>query len=295
MTIATELRDEAGLAAVEYLRPPQGIGVENFTISVEGRRLRYWHGTNAEVTIYGDRKHKQAVLIVREPGRRITRKVKVWRNRLGPDQSSFTPEDREFLWAFQSEVRLPNATYDVSKTKTWKRGVSSGYGRLSKEERARFERDYCEGEVTATVRGSTVTFLVGRDEAAYFIAMLPKRVESVEAAHELLRPNNVPKGSLRQGEWFFVPATSQELSAIQTSLERRSSVPRFVELEPGSSHHALTATAGQTRFAIGIVTDSRKDHHKPLTLHNWHRVVRNREVTAPSASRAVAQRRVRWD
>jgi len=65
-------------------------------------------------------------------------------------------------------------------------------------------------------------FLVGMDESHLFIAQLTSPATSVKQAHESLRPRDVPAGRamrklkvVRQGEWFFMPASGEELGRIE--------------------------------------------------------------------------------
>jgi len=50
--------------------------------------------------------------------------------------------------------------------------------------------------------------LIGKDEGHLFIAILPELVDTVEEAHECLKPDEVKKlretEYTRQGEWFFL-------------------------------------------------------------------------------------------
>jgi hypothetical protein len=115
----------------------------------------------------------------------------------------------------------------------------------------------------------------------------------VEDAHKALRPKGVPASAKRQGEWFFIPATKDELAAIERSLHWHAVHPslnpsvrgvRHGSLEWNSSHYATTLGTKSGVFAIGHVIDNRKSNrHSPLLLNGWHRVVRNAEVINAAA------------
>lgn len=62
-------------------------------------------------------------------------------------------------------------------------------------------------------------------------------------------------------------------------------------LEPGSSHRSSYFGVGNELFAIGSVIDGRVKHHKPLVPDDWHRVIRNAELEAPTAGAG----RMMWD
>lgn len=69
--------------------------------------------------------------------------------------------------------------------------------------------------------GGERLFLVGQDERHYFIAQLPRLVNTVHEAHAVLRPPHTGRvGTKRQGEWFFVPLTAEEHADTLPSLDR---------------------------------------------------------------------------
>lgn len=129
-------------------------------------------------------------------------------------------------------------------------------------------------------------FLVGMDETANFVCRLPKRVETVEEAHEVLRPEGLLPHAKRQGEWFFTPVREYDkaencacgkpltecgknLSVVSMALSSRSGVTTHLVRQ--FSHRGVT-------FAKGLVEDNRKGRHAPVDLGDtWHRVDRNTE------------------
>ena len=171
--------------------------------------------------------------------------------------------------------------------------------------------------VEATIPKSEQTFLIGTDEHSQFVCGLPERVKTVKAAHKSLRPSDVPANAPRQGEWFFVPATAEEKKKVEQTIasdyEELGSLwlgsadigavsmwtpdDAYHDNQEDTSHAAYTGvlfrykpgnskTFRKALFVRGYVVDDRRPdgrqpRHKPLWLHDWHRVVRNLEINVP--------------
>jgi hypothetical protein len=134
-------------------------------------------------------------------------------------------------------------------------------------------------------------FLVGMDEAHLFVAQLTTKAETVEQAHEGLRPAVLRERpeKFRQGEWFFVPITPDEREQIgKTSyrfFERNARIGRHLSRR-GRSHNAeqlvqLRQGAGPAEFVRGRV---RHPDHATLELETWMRVFMNTEDRSVGAS-----------
>lgn len=132
--------------------------------------------------------------------------------------------------------------------------------------------------------------LVGRDERQLFMCELPRPCTSVRQAHEALRTPAARSRSrsaldrpIRQGEWFFIVATAQEIDELETNLRksrvvarRRVGINAFIP-RAGKAHVAdeiASERAGQV-YVRGAV---RHPDHKTIHLRTWRRVVRNLEV-----------------
>ncbi len=262
---------------------------KNFQIEIkEGRRSNSMIITpgKCDLKVFPDPKNSQAILWADEEGRTETRDVTAYvRHTLGGKLRDERLEEivKEWKRGRHFGMRLPEGTkYKVLEGPNYKVG-----GRA-------------EGKVQAVVPKSELTLLVGKDETAHFVSALPERVKTVREAHEILRPADVPKGSLRQGEWFFVPVTDEERKRIEDRIERNP-----LEIEPlwldgirynpdsrwshsNTTHaaHSALLFGGPRRgtvFATGYVLDDRRQRgqkirHEPLWLHDWHRVVHNAEV-----------------
>jgi hypothetical protein len=150
-------------------------------------------------------------------------------------------------------------------------------------------------------------YLCGRDDRHLFIAQA-REGNAVAEAHESLKPDEVrraeavsPGSVLRQGEWFFVPPSEDELEGLEAWLRER---PRGLRLG--------APVGGGTRphvgdFVVTIDRRTRTQHreyrrpevyargaivhpdHRRLWLEGWRRVVRNREIGG-----AGDGLRVRW-
>jgi len=155
-------------------------------------------------------------------------------------------------------------------------------------------------------------FLIGFDERDAFMAQLPSStpVTTVRQAHEALRNPALPSPRktkvIRQGEWFFVPATKEEQELIEKDKLFIKKKCRIGEDRRGKPHTAdeYLAKGQQIRrvlekvswsprprireervgpsmmFARGAV---RHADHAVIHLGGWHRVLRNAEDRGPSS------------
>lgn len=292
-----ELIDRLGennILAVPYRKPPVGVNTFSLGISHNPEVVRLWSGRTATVNVVnGDPDRKQAIINVEEGKRAIERRVTIKNWWAG---SGHPPTKIDFTGRFP--IVIPNAQFAVT-------GI--------KRTDSRGSHDYASYQATVTARAPHMnqSFLVGMDEVAYFCAVLPVNATTIKSAHQALRPSGLSKVAIRQGEWFFTPATKDELRTIKRVLKTYSEPHpgrwehptyatvggvrvRIMPLEAMSSHHAATLVIpGTGRFAIGDVTDSRTGHHAPLPLADWHRVTRNAEVI--DTRRNTVQRRSSWD
>lgn len=135
-------------------------------------------------------------------------------------------------------------------------------------------------KVNVSLCPTEFSFLVGIDESAHFISQLPEKATSVEHAHRILRPKEVPKNSLRQGEWFFVPVKNQNELTKKSILREHN----CYALEDYSTHYLKGTRYVNTinpfiLYVKGTIFDNRKNNHKPLDLSDKiYRVYRNNEV-----------------
>ncbi len=126
------------------------------------------------------------------------------------------------------------------------------------------------------------SFLVGMDETSNFVCRLPEAVDTVEKAHEVLRPTGLLPHTVRQGEWFFVPVENEVVSIGDMNYMPNRTLQ-------GTTHSAEHTVEGYLRdkdgkitrhvlLAKGLISDSRKGRHAPVDLGDkWHEVIRNTE------------------
>lgn len=139
---------------------------------------------------------------------------------------------------------------------------------------------------TRTTQDWKRSYLVGMDQTHLFIAELPKGASTVKVAHEVLKPSAVKgkKGTRRQGEWFFVPATADEQLLIDgsaSSIQRRAKIPGNTQnFHVAEQLIVMKDGEKEKMFAIGKVTHP---EHRAISLKRWCAVLKNTE--RPNADR----------
>lgn len=274
--------NKARMQATPYKTGPMGSRLLAFRVPDNGKSVRVWAG-GADVGVMDrDTQHRQALVFADEASRDVGRTytLDMYQGNRG-DDGKYSRRIIERTARAQFPIWVPGRP--KFRLDSWEvTGEHAGHwGNLG------YDRVRVHG--TMTVGATESTMLVGLDETAHFVCALPSRVDTVQDAHELLRPAGVPKGSLRQGEWFLVPATKAEVEEIIENLGPSTRIGRSMERE--SSHRALVVkTANGDRFTIGEVSDDRTGRHKSLHLDRWHKIIRNTEIVV----RNVVQRRY-WD
>ncbi len=142
------------------------------------------------------------------------------------------------------------------------------------------------GSVFHVTQAGWFKYLVGMDERSYFMTQLPSRVKvtTVEDAHEALKSPDVrsietKKGAknakvVRQGEWFFVKATDEEVEEI----EKRPVLRK--EGIGGRAHAGKPHVADEIVNMANVFVRGRVRHpdHRTVYFSVWHRVFLNAEV-----------------
>lgn len=156
-------------------------------------------------------------------------------------------------------------------------------------------RDFALLDREASAPMETRAFLVGLDERSYFMAELPRAVETVEEARRALRPGeavewesreeNAGRTVPRQGEWLFVPLSPDESDVLRRRLARRQAVFRRnapIPGRPGKPHTAsfMAVVRPNERFDFEVYVHGSVRHadHSTLQLRGWHRAVGNMEL-----------------
>jgi len=147
---------------------------------------------------------------------------------------------------------------------------------------------------------------------AFYLTQLPKKAkpETVEQALDALRPPSVPKGSVRQGEWFFVPkklrasflstvSVHENIPIVFDKVPLQSYVVAYVGAKtlqpvPQSLNSAFRGNPPVTTLYLRSRGDRHRAEymcfdthsvyvkgrvndptHAPITLPDWCKVVRN--------------------
>lgn len=186
MDQAIQALTDAGIPTALYSRAPAGKHI--FTIGIGDRfkkteRVCIWPGNVTLAAVNIDKAQRQAIFNVYEETLYLTATA----NDITQWQHAKIDDHFEYMFTHYLNVRVP----DESK-----------YVGCEKLSNTRYK-------ITVEIPASTRSFLIGYDtdliKDSIFISMLPEVVGCVNDAHEVLRPPNVPKDTLRQGEFFFIP------------------------------------------------------------------------------------------
>lgn len=284
MVSVVEQLASAGLSVKPYARGPerQNMFVVSVDPSPKGRgTLRLWPGTS-KIEVAADKRLHQAVLTVTEPSRTITKSFRRW-----------DPSEADAKRNVEAGRGFPIGLPEGTTYRLLKISLDDSYTATTGGSR------YWFVDVEAKTKKTTQTFLVGIDEHHHFVSALPKRAATVREAHEVLRPKEVPVGSPRQGEWFFVRPAQKILDELEA--QAGSIRARWLDgIDHTDKHSGIwdgsrtTHWAPQTLryknaiYVCGYVIESRQSRHDPLYLTEWHRVYRNTELVTESQS-------ARWD
>lgn len=288
-----------------------------FSISNDDTRIYVYIDTsdnffkNGRLDIWTSKTHRQVVLRVREPKRKLT--VKGYLN-LGDISIADTNRERDRLvQTILHEERVYNSSGDLP----WRLSLDTAF--LSRLQIVDIEvpgeniyeshTGYKQLVVRVTVQvieKSDTTILAGKDESNTFISVLKKPVDSVAKAHRELLPPELKKLTKhqlakvkRQGEYFFVPVSDKEAQDALKSNEDDMLRGR-VELEKEDadgncvfSGHMLTGLlicdteegrGRKVEYAFGEVNAPR---HKSLFLPTLHKVLLNNETVLPDWAEAI--------
>ncbi|MBN1801571.1 MAG: hypothetical protein JW891_08710 [Candidatus Lokiarchaeota archaeon] len=165
------------------------------------------------------------------------------------------------------------------------------------------ERKY--DEVTQTTPDVLRKYLMGMDESHLFIAELPSDlgpINKVNDAHRILKPKSVAKREKntnrikRQGEWFFLPASTKELEEIEKEMNGDVDVifkkQRIGKDSIGNSHIAdELINTPRKQFVRGKICHI---EHKTIKLHGWHLVEQNTEGRIQQAGSQSISHVYKW-
>ncbi len=283
---------EAGLIAAPYARGPLGPEIFNLGMDQNSEIIRVWNGTaSARVTAKRTGSKPQVVLRVTESAHANEHTITLHRN----PNATQPPEMSSAELRSHITTNYPTGTTFRIKSHKAVEGPDP-YWRSGRK----ILRWSCV--VEASVPAFDISFLIGYDEEKCFVCQLPGHATSITAAHNSLRPDTVPAGSPRHGEWFFVPVSDDKLWNALTDYVndhlgyhiKEHVINGNVELESGSTHRSSMVTYNGRKYAFGTVKDTRNKRHANIELEGWHEVVRNLEVIVTPAQ-SQTQRRQNWD
>lgn len=312
------LRRETGLVVVPYENPPMGKNVFTIALDATSEMVRIWPGL-AKVTVEDSTAEPkpQMILHAAESGHKVQNKIRInsgqwgfWRwEYANAAPSSDLPAENFVIDSFPDGTKFAWA-----KNSPW-------VGTPAKRQPSSHRTEYIawEREMTISVPKSDMHFLVGYDEQKCFIARLPEAAATVAQAHRILRPKNLTRDAVRQGEWFFDPLTIKGSEQIDARIKSEdistlngihgwrwtrgrgsatlgpNTLWTTCRLENNSTHRAQSVIVlDGVMYAKGKISDSRTSRHHSIILDRWHRVVRNNESHAPLAQ-GTQRRQVRWD
>lgn len=126
--------------------------------------------------------------------------------------------------------------------------------------------------------------LAGQDEGSYFIVELPKKVNTIADAMDVLIPEEARvDGAIRQGEWFLVPCDEKEVPAVNETLllfdgEGEAYLPLDDE---NSNKHLIYCSEGRVGKDGYVYLKNgtlEHDEHASVSLDGWCYVVKNTAV-----------------
>lgn len=245
--------------------------------------IRVWQpkSETLDLAVVGDAKKRQAVISAVEPARTIRKTLKI-NGRQNPGINRFRTRFRNSITLPGSPAIIVGEIKDVTKPRKGEHIILPGQMRT------------WEATISAKVAKSDQHFLVGMDETYQFIAALRGKVESVDEAHEILRPK-VKSDAIRQGEWFFNPLSTKLSQELDDYVGSNPLAIKAHRME-SSTHECLSSiTYMGKRYASGWVVDHRASHHAPLWLDDWHEVIRNNEVVVARTSTNMRRVTRYWD
>lgn len=302
-----KLRDDlknAGIKSSVYSKNPSpGSG---FSISDSGGKeikLFYKEDWSKINSVHVSKKHKQAVINVTDGKRDIKNKVNVTitlvdgafsymlKNKYFYKKDPSQSKDL-FLGRIKSQLRnqhlfsVSNFNYSKLKIlneKSLLEKIYESYLKFTKEKKFVFSHSDLPQYRTFVVdfeykdSGSHNSILCGIDESAYFVCLLPRHCKSVEEAHAALRPKNISKNAIRQGEWFLDPVSDDMNKKISNSVNNIRKEDRF-----NGSHVAKVSIRFGSFYYVNIsFRETRKNRHKTIYMNKWHKIVKNREKDMP--------------
>jgi len=135
-----------------------------------------------------------------------------------------------------------------------------------------------------------ICLLSGQDEGSYFIVELPSKVDTIDQAMDVLIPKEarVP-GTIRQGEWFFVPCKADDVPLLHDTILLIDAIDGVhLPLDDIDSNRHIIETSdgrvgkdGRLYLYDPLVSH---DEHETVNFDGWCYVVKNTAVRSYSES-----------
>ena len=152
--------------------------IENY---VERDKLKIHCPDSIEPKIYGNKKHKQAVIVFDEPASEFEETLHVY------NYNGYKGQEEE-------------RSKEINRTRTF-----VPFSKFEVIDNGDIHDSYTDVKIKVKTPRRTNCLLVGFDEGNTFICQLPEVVKSVTRAHEVLRPKGISDDAIRVGEWYFEP------------------------------------------------------------------------------------------
>lgn len=299
MNVAQKLKS-VGIKVKHYKKGP--LGKDNFSMSIKNDTLFLWEGS-ANIKVRTNKSKRQCLINVEEPSRTIVSKIRASHAFDRLDNSIKLSHNQKLDSIEEANIYAP-----IHNPNRWDCSVIVPNSRFSVKfldaivKKHPYTQIESRWEARQTSRKTNLTFLVGYDESSSkkpFICLLKDNVDSFEDAYKSLLPVDVKLKAdhKRQGEWFFNPVDNKlnnELltyAALNPAKFKKSRLNGAKKTRYGwnrtpSSHEAHCVLFKGKRYAIGVVKETRKGRHEPITLDKFHEVVRNNEAVKPETTRS---------
>lgn len=250
-----------GIKIKEHLINDSNDKIFQMDCPTDRKSVRIWIGAADVKLVDYDKKLKQAVITVKE-------------------------KELEFI----NSVRNTKCySYDYLRRSGW--NISSEwYNVNNKKSKESAPETY---DVVVETFAGTRHLLFGQDEKHYFISVLPSPAKSVKHAHEILMPPEVKKLKLsvrknvkRQGEFFFVPVSNDEMMKYFVDdlkdsydvMNNHCPLDKAFKENVGDVVHEAEVVHERPDYEYYVYGKVKHRRHKTLELTQWHRVYMNTEI-----------------
>ena len=291
---------EAGLYCEVWDRPlMKGTSADIFAMTIKrglkgNQRKEYFqiypgHETNIVQVMNTDKKFGQLVLMVKEIARTFERSERIGKYQIIDLEKQARKEGIENwqdLLRNQAKARNTKILRIVKDGKAWE---------IFHEDRT---------------PGSTRYYLCGIDERQLFIAQVPKHITTVAMAHKELKGATVetadgkaPGRTIRQGEFFFLNLSPEELRALNEDIRKKRAIVKskiaigeaigHPSANPHTADELISYTAPVLEHGFPVNRERnvyvrgsvRHRDHATVKFGSWRKVLKNNEAELDGARR----------